>query len=189
MKPIRTAIIVTIFWTIAVGGIYPLFMTGIGDLFFRHKVGGDLVDRGGTVVGSELIGQAFESDRYFHPRPSTIKYDASASGASNEGYTSADLKKNYDQRKADWQKAFGPGDPPMDVLFASGSGLDPDISPQAAEAQVNAVAAARHLSADQASQLLALVKVQEKGPQLGFLGEPRVNVLELNLALDKAFPG
>ena len=188
MKPIRTAIIVTIFWTVVVGGIYPLFMWGVGKVFFPGQAEGSLVTRSGKVVGSSLIGQDFSSDLYFHSRPSAIKYDASSSGASNEGWTSADLKKAYDQRKADWQKAYGPGQPPDDMLFASGSGLDPHVSPRAAELQVPRVAAARHLDADAQARLVALVKRAEEGPQLGFLGEPRVNVLDLNLALDAAFP-
>ena len=111
-----------------------------------------------------------------------------ASGASNEGYTSADLKKSYEQRKADWQKANGNSTPPMDMLFASGSGLDPHISPTAAELQVPRVAAARHLAEDKTAQLRELVARYVEAPQLGFLGEPRVNVLRLNLALDEAFP-
>jgi K+-transporting ATPase ATPase C chain len=188
MKPIRTAIIVTIFWTVVVGGIYPLFMYGVGKVFFPGQAEGSLVTREGKVVGSALIGQDFSTDLYFHSRPSAIKYDASSSGASNQGWTNADLKKAYDQRKADWQKVYGPGQPPEDMLFASGSGLDPHIGPAAAELQVPRVAAARHLSADSQARLLALVKRSEEGPQLGFLGEPRVNVLELNLALDAAFP-
>ena len=188
MKHIRTAVIVLAFWTIAVGGIYPLLITGIGAVFFPRKSHGSLVEVGGKVVGSGLLAQAFDSDIYFHPRPSAVKFDASSSGASNAAYTNADLKKAYDQRKADWQKSFGPGEPPTEMLFASGSGLDPHISPQAAQMQVQRVAAARHLSSDSASGLLALVKGSEEGPQLGFLGEPRVNVLLLNLALDAAFP-
>ncbi len=187
-KHMRTAVIVTVFWTIAVGGIYPLLMTGIGDVLFPKKVHGSLVVREGKVVGSTLIAQDFTGDIYFHPRPSAVKYDASSSGASNEGWTSADLKKAYEERKAAWRKAYGPGEPPMDMLFASGSGLDPDISPQAAETQVPRVAAARKLSAEQKAGLLALVKRFEEGPQLGFLGEPRVDVLSLNLAMDKEFP-
>jgi potassium-transporting ATPase KdpC subunit len=163
-------------------------MYGVGALFFPQKAQGSLVMEQGKAVGSMLIGQDFSSDLYFHPRPSAIKYDASSSGASNYGWTSADLKKAYDQRMSDWQKANGPSQPPMEMLFASGSGLDPDISPEAAELQVPRVAAARHLSSDQAQSLLSLVKSQEKGPQIGFLGEPRVNVLSLNLALDAEFP-
>jgi K+-transporting ATPase ATPase C chain len=190
MKHLRAAIVVTIFWTVVVGGLYPLLMYGVGAVFFPRQAEGSLiVTAGGATVGSSLIGQDFESDRYFHPRPSAIGYDASNSGASNLGWTSADLKKAYDQRKADWQKANRAGEPPMDVLFASGSGLDPHISPQAAEAQVSRVAAARHLTAEQGKALLQLVRVHEEEPQLGFLGEPRVNVLLLNLAVDEQFPG
>ena len=188
MKPVRTAIIVTIFWTIVVGGMYPLLMYGVGTVFFPHQSQGSLLTRNGKVVGSSLIGQDFSTDAYFHSRPSAIKYDPSSSGASNWGWTSADLKKAYTQNKADWQKAYGAGEPPMDMLLASGSGLDPHVSPQAAELQVPRVAAARHLPSDAETRLLALVKRSEEAPQLGFLGEPRVNVLDLNLALDAAFP-
>ncbi len=188
MKHVRTAIVVTIFWTIVVGGIYPLLMTGIGAALFPRKVLGNLIERGGKVVGSSLLAQEFTSDIYFHPRPTAVKYDPTGSGASNWGWTSSDLKKAYEQRKSDWQKAYGPGEPPMDMLFASGSGLDPHISPQSAEIQAQKVAAARRLDADGTARLLALVRRHEEAPQLGFLGEPRVNVLELNVAVDKAFP-
>jgi K+-transporting ATPase ATPase C chain len=188
MKPVRTAIVVTIFWTIVVGGMYPLLMYGVGIAFFPHQSQGSLLTRGGKVVGSALIGQDFSTDAYFHSRPSSIKYDPSSSGASNWGWTSADLKKAYTQNRADWQKAHGAGEPPMDMLFASGSGLDPHISPEAAELQVPGVSAARHIPADKTAQLLSLVKRFEEAPQLGFLGEPRVNVLRLNLALDATFP-
>ena len=188
MKPVRTAIIVTIFWTIVVGGMYPLLMYGVGIVFFPHQSQGSLLTRGGKVVGSALIGQDFSTDAYFHSRPSSIKYDPSSSGASNWGWTNADLKKAYTQNRADWQKAHGAGEPPMDMLFASGSGLDPHISPEAAELQVPGVSAARHIPADKTAQLLSLVKRFEEAPQLGFLGEPRVNVLRLNLALDATFP-
>ena len=188
MKHLRTALVVLVFWTIVVGGIYPLVMTGIGAAVFPKKARGSLVERGGKVAGSTLLAQDFAGDTYFHPRPSAVKYDGSSSGASNWGYTSADLKKAYDQRKSDWQKAFGAAEPPVEMLYASGSGLDPDISPLAAEAQAARVAAARHLSDAQAAQLLELVRHNEKGPQLGFLGEPRLNVLVLNLAVDDAFP-
>ncbi len=135
-----------------------------------------------------LIGQDFSRDTYFHPRPSSIKYDSSNSGASNWGWTSADLKKAYTQNKADWQKANGNVEPPQDMVLASGSGLDPHVSPQGAELQVPRVAAARRLSSDDAAKLLALVRSFEEAPQLGFLGEPRVNILKLNLALDRQFP-
>ena len=190
---VRSAILTTIFWTVVVGGAYPLLMWGLGTLFFPHQSGGSLVVRDGATLGSSLIGQDFESDRYFHGRPSAIGYDSSNSGASNQGWTSAALKQVYEQRLADWKKA-NPGAPaavapPMDMLFASASGLDPHISPAAAEGQVARVAAARHLGAGQSRALLDLVRVHEEPPQLGFLGEPRVNVLLLNLAVDQAFPG
>jgi len=188
MKPIRTGIIVLLFWTIVVGGLYPLVMTGVAALFFPHKAGGSLVERGGKTVGSELLAQDFESDTYFHNRPSATGYNPASSGASNQGYTSAQLKKDFTQRLSDWQKANGTTEAPMEMLYASGSGVDPDIGPRAAELQVPRVAAARHLSGGQTASLLDLVKSREQGPQVGFLGEPRVNVLQLNLALDNAFP-
>ena len=189
MKPIRTAIIVFAFWTIAVGGIYPLFMTGIGALFFPRAAQGSMISAGGKVVGSSLMAQEFSSERYFHERPSATGYNAASSGASNQGYTSAQLKKDFDQRKADWLKSTGAANAPSEMLYASGSGVDPHISPPAAELQVPAVAAARHFSSEQQAALLSLVRAHEEQPQLGFLGEPRVNVLELNLAMDAAFPG
>ena len=147
MKPVRTAIIVTLFWTVVVGGMYPLLMYGVGAAFFPAQAQGSLVMKDGKVVGSALIGQDTSSDVYFHPRPSSIKYDASNSGASNWGWTSSDLKKAYTQNKSDWQKANGNAEPPQDMVMASGSGLDPHVSPQGAELQVPRVAAARHLSA------------------------------------------
>jgi K+-transporting ATPase ATPase C chain len=188
MKPIRTAVVVTIFWTIVVGGMYPLLMYGVGAVFFPAQAQGSLLAKDGKVIGSSLIGQDFTTEVYFHSRPSAINYDSTSSGASNMGWTSADLKKAYEQRKADWQKAFGDAEPPADMLFASGSGLDPHISPQAAEAQVARVIAARHLAVSDREKLLALVRTFEEAPQMGFLGEPRVNVLALNLALDTTFP-
>jgi len=192
MKHVRSAIVTTIFWTIVVGGAYPLLIWGVGAVFFPRQAGGSLVVRDGATLGSSLIGQDFQSERYFHPRPSAIGYDSSNSGATNYSWTSAALKQAYDQRRADWKKAYpaaAADAPPMDMLFASGSGLDPHISPEAAEAQVPRVASARHLDSARSRALLDLVRANEEGPQLGFLGEPRVNVFLLNLAVDKAFPG
>jgi potassium-transporting ATPase KdpC subunit len=189
MKPIRTAIIVFVFWTVVAGGIYPLFMTGVGALFFPHQAQGSLISAKGKLQGSSLMAQGFATGSYFHERPSSTSYDPSNSGASNQSYTSAQLKKDFDQRRADWQKTTGATEAPMEMLYASGSGVDPDISPRAAELQAPVVTAARHLSTAQAAQLLDLVRAHELSPQLGFLGEPRVNVLELNLAVDAAFPG
>jgi potassium-transporting ATPase KdpC subunit len=188
MKHVRTAIVATIVWTVILGGAYPLLMWGVGAAFFPGQAQGSLVTRDGKTVGSALIGQVFASDTYFASRPSAIGYDPTSSGASNYGWTSADLKKAYDAARADWEKANATSAVPLDMVFASGSGLDPHISPQAAELQVQRVAAARHLSADDTAKLLALVRRHEEQPQLGFLGEPRVNVLQLNLAVDTAFP-
>ena len=188
MKPVRTAIIVTIFWTVVVGGMYPLLMYGVGAAFFPAQAQGSLVAQDGKVVGSALIGQDFSTDAYFHPRPSSIGYDASSSGASNWGWTSSDLKNARALNRLDWQIANSNAEPPEDMVTASGSGLDPHISPQGAELQVPRVAAARHLTREDSGKLLTLVRSHEEAPQLGFLGEPRVNVLELNLALDRLFP-
>jgi len=188
MKPIRTGILVFLFWTIVAGGLYPLFTTGIAAVFFPHLSGGSLVAKGGVVVGSTLLAQDFPGDTYFRPRPSAVGYNAAGSGASNQGYTSAQLKKDVAERTADWRKANATNEVPPEMVTASASGLDPDVSPSGAELQVPRVAAARHLTAAGTAALMALVKRHEQGPQWGFLGEPRVNVLSLNLALDAAFP-
>jgi K+-transporting ATPase ATPase C chain len=188
MKHVRTAIVATIFWTVVLGGAYPLLMWGVGAAFFPGQAQGSLVQRDGKTVGSVLIGQVFAADKYFQSRPSAIGYDPTSSGASNFGWTSAALKKAYDAAKADWEKGNATTIVPPDMVFASGSGLDPHISPPAAELQVPRVATARHLTADNTAKLLALVRQHEEQPQLGFLGEPRVNVLQLNLAVDAAFP-
>jgi K+-transporting ATPase ATPase C chain len=188
VKNLKTGVIVLIFWTVILGGLYPLLMAGIGALFMPAKAGGSLAVSDGKIVGAILIGQEFADDAYFHSRPSAVNYDSSSSGASNLGYTSQELKNEYDARLKDWQRLNGSNEAPMEMLYASGSGLDPDISPKAAELQVPRVAAARRLSAEGAEELRVLVRGLEMDPQLGFLGEPRVNVLELNLALDREFP-
>jgi potassium-transporting ATPase KdpC subunit len=187
MKPVRTGIIVFAFWTVVAGGIYPLLMTGVGALFFPRAAQGSLVHRDGAVVGSRLLAQDFQGDGYFHPRPSAVGYNPAGSGASNQGYTSAQLRKDVAQRAADWEKANATDEIPMEMLSASGSGVDPDISPRAAELQAPRVAAARHLSGADTGRLLALVRSSVEPPQLGFLGQERVNVLSLNLAVDAAF--
>jgi potassium-transporting ATPase KdpC subunit len=181
VKHFRTSLAVLVFWTLVAGGVYPLLVWGLGAAIFPHRAAGSLVSRDGAVVGSALIGQDFSAAGYFHPRPSAITYDASSSGASNQGYTSKGLKAAFDARRAAWDRENGPAGAPMDMLFASGSGLDPHISPQAAEGQAARVAAARGVPAE---KVLTIVRRHEEGPQAGFLGEPRVNVLSLNLALD-----
>ncbi len=171
---------------VLVGVIYPLFVLGVGQAFFRQQAEGSLIEQGGAIVGSSLIGQPFSDPRYFWPRPSAtaeMPYNAAASGGSNLGPTNPALLSRIAGRIAAL-RAADPGNTspvPIDLVTASASGLDPDISPAAAEYQVTRVARVRGLSVD---TVRALVGKYTKGRQLGFLGEPRVNVLQLNLALD-----
>ncbi len=241
-KEILPGIRIKLFMTVVLGVVYPLAMTGISQVLFPKQANGSLITAGGKVIGSEIIGQSFSKPEYFHPRPSAAGsgYDATASGGSNLGPTSAKLirgttkmddKKNevvdYDGislrivhycveneipyessvpldrfKAADGTlddvkliKAFNDDKAPLvftpqaplpaDAVTASSSGLDPHISPANAQVQVARVAKVRGISADQANQILA--KFTE-APDLGLLGEPRVNVLKLNLALDQQFP-
>jgi K+-transporting ATPase ATPase C chain len=164
---------------------YPLLVTGLAALFFPHHAGGSLIQlKDGTVIGSELLAQSFTSDRYFHPRPSAAGngYDATASGGSNLAQSSKTLVDRI-QGSIDKLAAENPGKPvPIDLVTTSGSGLDPDITPDAASFQAPRVAKARSIGED---RILKLIEQQIKARQLGLFGEPRVNVLELNLALDK----
>lgn len=177
----------TIFLTILTGLIYPGVVTGLCQLFFHRQANGSLVARNGHTVGSSLIGQNFGRPDYFHPRPSAAGisgYDATASGGSNLGPTSRKLCDRVNAAAAQFRKenpAYS-GSIPADALTASGSGLDPDISIGNALAQASRVAKARGM--DEAS-VRRLIHSVAKGRDLGFLGEPRVNVLILNLALDR----
>jgi K+-transporting ATPase ATPase C chain len=184
------ALRINLFLTILLGVGYPLVITGISQIVFPHQANGSLVTRNGQVVGSELIGQNFTKPENFQPRPSAAGndgYDPTASGGSNYGPTNQKLidrvKASVDKFHKDNPDYQGPI--PADLLTASGSGLDPDISPASAQVQVARVAKARSISTDQLDQLVAQYT---KSPDLGLLGEPRVNVLKLNLALDQQYP-
>lgn len=184
-KNLLTAVLMTVATTILLGVIYPLVVTGIAQAVFHDKANGQLVKRDNVVVGSRIIGQPFAGPMYFHSRPSAAGngYDAGNSSGSNLGPTNQKLVDRVKQDTAVLQ-AENPGKPvPVDLVATSGSGLDPHISPAAAEFQIPRVARARAMSQD---AVLALVRQHTEGRQFGFLGEPRVNVLELNLALDAA---
>jgi potassium-transporting ATPase KdpC subunit len=182
---IRPAILLTVILTAITGIAYPLAMTGVAQLLFAHRANGSLIVRGDRVVGSELIGQNFAGDGYFHPRPSaagTNGYDASASSGSNLGPNDAGLLK----RVGDAAQQLASENPgariPADLVTTSGSGLDPHISPAAAELQVARVAKARGLAEKEVREL---VRAHTEERQYGLLGDPRVNVLLLNLGLDE----
>jgi potassium-transporting ATPase KdpC subunit len=180
-----TAVLFTIVTTVMFGLIYPLAVTGLAQLFFHDKANGQLLYRNGELVGSRIIGQPFSATQYFHSRPSAAGngYDATNSGGSNYAPTN---KKLIDRVAGDVAalQVDHPGTYiPVDLVTASGSGLDPDITPAAAEFQVTRVARERHLSEDAVRKLIAKNML---GRQLGFLGEPRVNVLLLNMDLDRA---
>jgi potassium-transporting ATPase KdpC subunit len=187
-KNLITAVLMTFATTVLLGVIYPLVVTGLAQLMFPSQANGQLIHaKNGTIVGSRLIGQPFSGPGYFHSRPSAAGaagYDASASGGSNLGPTNAQLivRVNGDAAKL---QAENPGTPiPVDLVTTSGSGLDPDISPAAAQFQIRRVASERKVPK---ADITRLVQENSTNRQWGFLGEPRVNVLELNLALDARY--
>lgn len=182
-KNLLIALWFTLVTTVIFGVLYPLAITGLAQVLFPERANGQLIERNGKVVGSRIIGQAFSGPGYFHSRPSSAGtgYDATSSGGSNLAPTNKTL---IERVRADAEKlrAENPTAPvPIDLVTSSGSGLDPDISPAAAEFQVPRVSHSRGMKDE---EVRALVKKHTKGRDLGFLGEPRVNVLELNLDLD-----
>jgi len=186
LKHIYPAVALTIVLTVLVGIIYPFVMTGLSDLLFKEKARGSFIEREGKVIGSRLIGQPFKGAGYFHPRPSAAGsgYDATASGGTNLGPTSKAFLEEQVRARSKQLHTENPNvEIPVDLITSSGSGLDPHISPAAAEFQIPRVARERRMGEEEVRRLVR--KITEER-QLGVLGEPRVNVLELNLALDEA---
>ena len=173
-----------IFMTILTGVAYPLLVTGISQVLFHQQANGTVARSGDVVLGSMLVAQNFEGPKYFWPRPSGASFNPLPSSGSNLGQISAVLKKTVDERREKLKTThLDMGEPPQDLLFASGSGLDPEISPEAARYQLSRIAKARGMNVNQVTEL---VRKFTAGRQFGFLGEPRVNVLALNIALDES---
>lgn len=181
---LRSAVSLMVLFTLLTGFAYPLAMTVAARKFFPSAAAGSLMETDGTIIGSSLIAQPFGGDEWLHPRPSASGWNAAGTGASNLGPTSAALIAAVAERRAAWEAANGT-DAPIDAVTASGSGLDPHVSPETALAQANRIAAAR--GAD-SSAVRALIEAAIEGPFLGLYGEARVNVLLTNIALDAAFP-
>ena len=186
-KNLIIAMLYTIVTTIIFGIVYPYLVTGVAQLAFKDKANGQLIVKNGQILGSRIIGQPFTEARYFHSRPSAAGtgYDAANSGGSNFAPTNKKLIDRVTGDAATAQADHPDAEVPVDLVTASASGLDPDITPAAAEFQVERIARERHLSDVAIRQLVAKHTV---GRQFGFLGEPRVNVLQLNLDLDGAVP-
>src|SRR6266852_3407605 len=186
-KNLITSVLMTIATTVLLGILYPLMITCLAQVLFPYKANGQLIKHNAVAVGSRLIGQPFSGPGYFHSRPSAAGaagYDASASGGSNLGPTNAQLIARVDGDVAKLQAA-NPGAPiPVDLVTTSGSGLDPDITPAAAQFQIHRVASERKIPE---AEVVRLVLENSENRQWGFLGEPRVNVLELNIALDARY--
>jgi len=190
MKTTIQALKLFLIMTIITGIAYPLLITILGQALFPEKANGSLIRVNDRYIGSELIGQKFTSDKYFWPRPSVVDYNPLPSGGSNLGPTSAALRDSVAARRGTLEHAnFGSSQIPIDLLFASGSGLDPDITPEAARFQINRIAKSRALDNEAKKKLINLVETYIEPPDFKVLGEPRVNVLRLNLAVDSTFEG
>jgi potassium-transporting ATPase KdpC subunit len=185
-RQLQAALGMLLLFTVITGIVYPLAVTGVAQALFAGKADGSYIERNGQVVGSALIGQPFKGPEYFHPRPSAVGYDGSLSSGSNLGPTNPDLLAAVERRADRYREENGlpPGaEVPVDAVTASGSGLDPDISVANARLQAPRVADVRGMDV---TEVLDLVGEHTADRTFGFLGEPRVNVLELNLALDDA---
>ncbi len=196
LQHVRPALVLIVLFSVLTGLVYPLVVTAIAQIAMSYQANGSLIENNGVVIGSALIGQWFKSDRYFHPRPSATTdtdpndsaktvdapYNAANSSGSNLGPTSQKLVDRVKAGVEAWRAMAGPGPVPADAVTTSASGLDPDVSPETALGQVASVAKARKLPED---RVRALVEGAVEGRFLGLIGEPRVNVLRLNLALDR----
>jgi K+-transporting ATPase ATPase C chain len=189
LSDIRPALVSTVLFTVLLGLAYPLAITGVAKVAFPYQAGGSLLhDAAGQVVGSALLGQGFAKDEYLHPRPSAAGsngYDASASSGSNYGPLNPDLAKRVKGDAQSLRASTGHQEIPDDAITTSGSGLDPDISPAYASLQAERIAKARGVSPDEVRKL---IDAHVEAPALGFLGQPHVNVLMTNRALDAALP-
>ena len=187
-KIITQSLKIFLLMTFLTGVIYPLFITLIGQVIFPNQSNGSLIIKDGNIIGSELLGQNFADSIYFHPRPSVINYNPIPSGASNLGLSSALLKEQVDNRKIEFRKNNLLSDSiiiPSEMLFASGSGVDPHISIEAAKLQINRIIKSRNLNTDKSKLLYNLIDSLSEYPQFGVLGNQVVNVLSLNLKLDE----
>jgi K+-transporting ATPase ATPase C chain len=188
MKTLVISLKIFLFFTVLTGIIYPLFVTGIAQVVFPYKANGSLIVKTNQVIGSELIGQQFDSTIYFSSRPSAVSYNPLPSGGSNYGLTNNKLKNLVDERRSHFStinQLDSLSEIPSEMLFASASGLDPHISPQAAILQVDRVAKSRNFTTAQKQKLQQCISLLTESPQLLCLGESRINVLMLNLETDK----
>lgn len=188
MKTFIISIKAVLIFTIITGVLYPLLIFGIGNVAFSYQSNGSLITKDGKIIGSELIGQTFDSTIYFHPRPSAINYQPMPSSGSNLGPISVVLQHRVDSlRKAYIEYNGLPSNTivPSDAIFASASGIDPHISLDNANFQIGRIVKARGFDDNKKNKLTELVKIYTEKPQLGFLGEVRINVLKLNIELDK----
>jgi K+-transporting ATPase ATPase C chain len=185
MKTIATAVKLLLIMTVITGLVYPLLITTIAGFFFPHEAGGSLLKRDNKLIGSEFIGQAFADEKYVWPRPSSIGYNPLPSSGSNLGPTSADLKAAMEQRKVQLRDdETGNPEIPVDLLCASGSGLDPHISPEAARYQIDRILRARGLDHSYKTIFNRVIESYTEPRTWDLFGQPRVHVLKLNLALD-----